>query len=228
MLLHIPQVLGAEPLAHLHQHLANAGEAWVDGRVTAGSQGASVKQNQQLAEQAAVARQLGDVVLAALERNTQFISASLPHRVYPPMFNRYQGGMHFGDHIDNAVRLLPGSGMKIRTDLSATLFLNNPADYDGGELVVESSTGSQRVKLAAGDLLLYSASTVHRVEPVTRGERLACFFWVQSMVRDDAQRMLLFDLDRSIQRLTATGADESARVQLAGSYHNLLRMWAEV
>ena len=228
MLLQIPQVLGAEPLAHLHQHLANAGEAWVDGRVTAGSQGASVKQNQQLAEQSAVAQKLGDVVLAALERNTQFISASLPHRVYPPMFNRYQGGMHFGDHIDNAVRLLPGSGVKIRTDLSATLFLNNPADYDGGELVVESSSGSQRVKLAAGDLLLYSASTVHRVQPVTRGVRLACFFWVQSMLRDDAQRTLLFDLDRAIQRLTATGADEAARVQLAGSYHNLLRMWAEV
>lgn len=228
MLLHIPKVLNPQQLAHFHQHLANAGEAWVDGRVTAGSQGAAVKQNQQLAEQSEVAQQLGDLVLAALERNTHFISASLPHRVYPPMFNRYDGGMGFGDHIDNAVRLLPGTGTKIRTDLSATLFLNQPADYEGGELVVESSTGSQSVKLAAGDLLLYSASTVHRVQPVTRGVRLACFFWVQSMVRSDAQRTLLFDLDRAIQRLNATGADEAARVQLAGSYHNLLRLWAEV
>jgi len=165
------------------------------------------------------------VVLAALERNSLFVSASLPHRVYPPMFNRYEGGMTFGAHIDNAVRLLPGSGGKIRTDLSATLFLSDPASYDGGELMIETAGGSQRIKLPAGDLLLYPASTLHRVTPVTRGTRLACFLWVQSMVRSEEQRSLLFDLDRAIQQLAA---DVPARVSLAGCYHNLLRMWIEV
>lgn len=228
MLLHIPGVLDAQVLLEFNTQLAQAGESWVDGRVTAGSQGAAVKKNQQLAEQSPLAAQLGGMVLALLERNPQFISASLPHRVYPPMFNRYEGGMAFGDHIDNAVRMLPGTGTKIRTDLSATLFLSNPADYDGGELVVEAPSGTQRIKLAAGDLVLYPASTLHRVTPVTRGVRLACFFWVQSMVKSDAQRALLFDMDRSIQKLTATNADMAARVQLTGCYHNLLRMWTEL
>lgn len=228
MLLHIPGVLDAQALLEFNTQLAQAGDAWVDGRVTAGSQGAAVKKNQQLAEHAPLAAQLGNTVLALLERNPQFISASLPHRVYPPMFNRYEGGMTFGDHIDNAVRMLPGSGTKIRTDLSATLFLSNPADYDGGELVVEAPSGTQRIKLAAGDLILYPASTLHRVTPVTRGTRLACFFWVQSMVRSDAQRALLFEMDRSLQKLSATNADMAARVQLTGCYHNLLRMWTEL
>ncbi|MES2884767.1 MAG: Fe2+-dependent dioxygenase [Pseudomonadota bacterium] len=228
MLLHIPGVLDAQQLAEFDLQLAQAGEAWVDGRVTAGSQGAAVKKNQQLAEHAPLAIQLGNAVLAVLERNALFISASLPHRVYPPMFNRYEGGMTFGDHIDNAVRVLPGSATKIRTDLSATLFLSNPQDYDGGELVVEAPSGTQRIKLAAGDLILYPSSSLHRVTPVTRGVRLACFFWVQSMVRSDAQRALLFDMDRSIQKLTATNADMATRVQLTGCYHNLLRMWTEL
>lgn len=228
MLLHIPAVLDATKLQQFTTQLAQAGEAWVDGRVTAGQQGAAVKKNQQLAEQSALAATLGNEVLAVLERNALFISASLPHRVYPPMFNRYEGGMTFGDHIDNAVRVLPGSGTKIRTDLSATLFLSNPNDYDGGELVVEAPSGTQRIKLAAGDLILYPSSSLHRVTPVTRGVRLACFFWVQSMVKSDAQRALLFDMDRSIQKLTATNADMAARVQLTGSYHNLLRMWTEL
>ena len=228
MLLHIPGVLDAQALQEFNTQLAHAGDAWVDGRVTAGVQGAAVKKNQQLAEQAPLAARLGNTVLAVLERNPQFISASLPHRVYPPMFNRYEGGMAFGDHIDNAVRMLPGTATKIRTDLSATLFLSNPADYDGGELVVESPSGTQRIKLEAGDLILYPASTLHRVTPVTRGTRLACFFWVQSMVRSDAQRALLFEMDRSIQKLSATNADMAARVQLTGCYHNLLRMWTEL
>lgn len=228
MLLHIPGVLDAQALLEFNTELAQAGDAWVDGRVTAGSQGAAVKKNQQLAEHSPLAVQLGNAVLGLLERNPQFISASLPHRVYPPMFNRYEGGMNFGDHIDNAVRMLPGTATKIRTDLSATLFLSNPQDYDGGELVVEAPSGTQRIKLAAGDLVLYPASSLHRVTPVTRGTRLACFFWVQSMVRSDAQRSLLFEMDRSIQKLTATNADTAARVQLTGCYHNLLRMWTEL
>ena len=228
MLLHIPAMLDATKLQQFTTQLAQAGEAWVDGRVTAGQQGAAVKKNQQLAEHSALAATLGNEVLAVLERNPLFISASLPHRVYPPMFNRYEGGMTFGDHIDNAVRVLPGSATKIRTDLSATLFLSNPNDYDGGELVVEAPSGTQRIKLAAGDLILYPSSSLHRVTPVTRGVRLACFFWVQSMVRSDAQRALLFDMDRSIQKLTVTNADMAARVQLTGSYHNLLRMWTEL
>ncbi|HTV85707.1 MAG TPA: Fe2+-dependent dioxygenase [Dyella sp.] len=228
MLVHVPALLNHEQLAHFHRQL-DAGDApWVDGRVTAGHQGIHVKQNQQIAEGSPLARELGDIVLAALERHPLFISAALPHRVYPPMFNRYQGGMHFGSHVDGSVRLLPGTGEKIRTDLSATLFLMPPDSYDGGELLIEDTYGTQTVKLAAGDMILYPASSLHRVNPVTRGTRLACFFWVQSMVRDDGQRTLLFDLDSAIQRLAATGADESARTHLTGCYHNLLRMWSNL
>jgi len=156
-----------------------------------------------------------------------FISAALPNRVYPPMFNRYEPGMHFGHHVDGAVRLMPGSGVKLRTDISAMLFLNGPENYDGGELLVEDSYGAHMVKLPAGDLVIYPASSVHRVTAVTRGERLASFFWVQSLVRDDAQRSLLFDLDRAVQHLNATGADAEARLHLTGCYHNLLRQWSE-
>ncbi|RDS84750.1 Fe2+-dependent dioxygenase [Dyella monticola] len=228
MLVHIANVLNPEQLAHFRQQLNADHAPWVDGRVTAGHQGAHVKQNQQIAENSELARELGTIVLAALERHPLFISAALPHRVYPPMFNRYQGGMHFGNHVDGAVRLLPGSGEKIRTDLSATLFLAPPDSYDGGELLVEDTYGTQTVKLPAGDMILYPASSLHRVNPVTRGTRLACFFWVQSMIRDDGQRTVLFDLDNAVQRLTATSADEASRVKLTGCYHNLLRMWSEV
>ena len=228
MLVHVPALLNGEQLERFRQRL-DAGDApWIDGRVTAGHQGIHVKQNLQITEGSALAMELGDTVLAALERHPLFISAALPNRVYPPMFNRYQGGMHFGSHVDGSVRLLPGIGAKFRTDLSATLFLAPPDSYDGGELLIEDTYGAQSVKLAAGDMVLYPASSLHRVAPVTRGARLACFFWVQSMVRDDGQRALLFDLDNAIQRLTATGADESARVHLTGCYHNLLRMWSEV
>jgi PKHD-type hydroxylase len=225
MLLQVRQVLDATQLHRCREMLAAA--EWTDGRVTAGYQGAPVKNNQQLPEGCAVARELGDLVLSALERHPTFISASLPARVYPPMFNRYEGGHHFGSHVDNAVRLLPGTGQKIRTDISATLFLADPADYDGGELLVEDTYGTHSVKLPAGDLILYPATSLHRVTPITRGARLASFFWVQSMVRDDAQRALLFELDTAIQRLNRSGADEPARIHLTGCYHNLLRMWAD-
>lgn len=226
MLLQIPGLLDPAQLERLRGRLAAA--PWTDGRATAGHQGSQVKHNRQLAEDSAAARESGQVVLAALERNALFISAALPARVYPPMFNRYEGGEHFGNHIDNAVRLLPGSGEKLRTDVSATLFLSEPASYDGGELLIETAYGVQSVKLAAGDLLLYPATSLHRVEPVTRGERLACFFWVQSMVSEETQRTLLFDLDTAIQRLTRTAADAAALLQLTGCYHNLLRQWARL
>jgi len=228
MLVHIPNLLNNEQLGHFCDQLDAANAPWVDGRVTAGHQGIHVKQNQQLAEGSAMAIELGNIVLAALERHPLFISAALPNRVYPPMFNRYQGGMHFGSHVDGSIRLLPGTGQKIRTDLSATLFLAPPDSYDGGELLIEDTYGTQTVKLPAGDLILYPASSLHRVNPVTRGTRLACFFWVQSMVRDDGQRTLLFDLDNAIQRLTATNADEASRVKLTGCYHNLLRTWSDI
>jgi PKHD-type hydroxylase len=227
MLVHVPGLLNDEQLKHFRGRLAANDAPWVDGRVTAGHQGAQVKQNQQLAEGSALAAELGGIVLNVLERLPLFISAALPNHVYPPMFNRYENGMNFGSHVDGAVRLIPGSGAKIRTDLSATLFLASPETYDGGELQIEDTYGTQSIKLFAGDMVLYPASSLHRVVPVTRGIRLACFFWVQSLVRDDGQRALLFDLDNAIQRLAATGADEAARVHLTGCYHNLLRMWSD-
>ena len=228
MLVHVPALLDSEQLTHFRKQLDAGNAPWVDGRVTAGHQGVHVKQNQQIAEGSSTAIELGNIVLSALERHPLFISAALPHRVYPPMFNRYQGGMHFGSHVDGSVRLMPGTGDKIRTDLSATLFLAAPNSYDGGELLIEDTYGTQTVKLPAGDMILYPASSLHQVNPVTRGMRMACFFWVQSMIRDDGQRTLLFDLDNAIQRLTATNADEGARVRLTGCYHNLLRMWSDV
>ncbi|HEY3488392.1 MAG TPA: Fe2+-dependent dioxygenase [Gammaproteobacteria bacterium] len=225
MLLIVPKVLTAEQLNRCRGTLAAAD--WVDGRVTAGYQGAQVKQNRQLPENSALARELGDLVLAALERNPLFISAALPQRMYPPMFNCYEGGEHFGSHVDNAVRLIPGTGTKIRTDISATLFLTEPEDYDGGELLVEDTYGTHSVKLPAGDMVLYPSTSLHKVTAVTRGTRLASFFWIQSMIRDDGQRTLLFDLDTAIQHLHAGSADEAARTRLVGCYHNLLRMWAD-
>lgn len=227
MLVRIPGVLSAEQVRTIRSRLDAAGDAWVDGRVTAGHQGAQVKRNLQIAEHTPLARELGDLVLGALERNPLFISAVLPARVYPPMFNRYQEGMTFGSHVDGAVRLVPGSGVKIRTDVSATLFLSAPDEYDGGELLIEDTYGVHTAKLPAGDMIVYPATSLHRVSPVTRGMRTGCFFWAQSLVRGDEQRVLLFDLDGAIQRLNAAGADETARVHLTGCYHNLLRMWSE-
>ncbi|WP_321925790.1 Fe2+-dependent dioxygenase [Paraburkholderia guartelaensis] len=226
MLVHVPNVLTPEQVRTLRARLDNAGDAWVDGRATAGWSGAPVKRNVQIAEHTPIARELGDMVLAAIERNPLFISAALPNQVYPPLFNRYEGGMTFGSHVDGAVRVLP-NGVKLRTDISCTLFLSSPDEYDGGELVVEDAYGVQEVKLPAGDMIVYPATTLHQVTPVTRGARVASFFWVQSLVRDDTKRALLFDMDTAIQRLNASDADAQARRSLVGCYHNLLRLWSE-
>jgi PKHD-type hydroxylase len=200
----------------------------VDGRVTAGYQSARAKNNQQIPEGHPTAQKLGDVILGALQRNLLFVSAALPLRVFPPLFNRYQAGESFGNHVDNAVRQIPGTPHRLRTDLSATLFFADPHDYDGGELVVEDLYGVHQVKLPAGDLILYPATSLHHVRPVTRGSRLASFFWIQSMVRDDSERTLLFDLDRGIQSIASERADHPAALQLTNVYHNLLRRWADL
>lgn len=226
MLLPIPNALSAAQVKECRTLLDQAN--WIDGRATAGYQGAAVKQNAQLEENSPLAQRLGDIVLAALERNPLFISATLPARVYPPMFNCYGEGAYFGSHVDNAIRLLPGTGMKLRTDISATLFLSEPDEYDGGELLIEDTNGTQSIKLPAGHMAIYPSTSLHRVEPIRRGARVAAFFWVQSMVRDAAQRALLFDTDAAIQRLRQTGGDERAINQLTNNYHNLLRMWADV
>ena len=226
MLVCIPNVLEAAQLVSLRERLAPAND-WVDGRVTAGYQGAPVKFNRQIDERCDTARACQHIVLSALERNANFISAVLPNVVYPPMFNRYDEGMAFGAHVDGSVRLDPRDGRKIRTDVSATLFVTPPEEYDGGELEIEDSFALQRIKLKAGSLVIYPATTLHRVQPVTRGSRLACFFWVQSLVRDAGQRSILFDMDNAIQKLNETGADEGARRTLVGCYHNLLRQWSD-
>jgi len=228
MLVHIPEVLTSAQLRTIRLRLEMADDAWVDGRVTAGYQGAPVKRNEQIGELTPIARELGDMVTAQLERNPRFISACLPLSIYPPMFNRYGEGMTFGSHVDGSIRIVPGSGRRMRTDVSATLFLAEPDEYDGGELVIEDNYGTHTVKLAAGDMIVYPATSLHHVTPVTRGERLACFFWVQSMIRDEGQRTLLFELDNAIQTLNRTEADESARTTLIGNYHNLIRMWSEL
>jgi PKHD-type hydroxylase len=228
MFVQIPQVLNTEQLALLRTALEGDTACWVDGRVTAGHQGALVKSNQQLQEGSATARDLGALVITQLERNLLFVSAVLPHRVYPPMFNRYDAGMHFGNHVDGAIRQIPGTGQKLRTDISATLFLAPPESYDGGELVIDSDCGSQQAKLSAGDLIIYTSTSRHRVNPVTRGRRLACVFWIQSLIRDDGMREQLFELDRTIQQLTQRGADPDSLVRLTGHYHSLLRLWSDV
>lgn len=226
MLLAIPAVLTAEQVTQARRQLDQAG--WLDGRVTAGHQSARVKHNLQLPEDHPAAREVGDLILAALQRNPLFISAALPLRVFPPLFNRYEGGQSFGSHVDNAIRQVTGTPHRIRTDLSATLFLSQPDEYDGGDLVVEDTYGVHTVKLPAGHMVLYPSTSLHHVRAVTRGARLASFFWLQSMVRDDGERTLLFDLDTAIQRLSAEAPDHPTAVQLTGVYHNLVRRWAEV
>jgi PKHD-type hydroxylase len=225
MLLQIPGVLTPERAAQMSARIAAA--RWVDGNVTSGHQSAQAKYNEQLPEDSVEARELGSEILESLGRSQLFFSAALPKQVFPPLFNRYREGMTFGSHVDGAIRTHAPSRVRIRTDLSATLFLAPPDSYDGGELLVEDSYGTHRVKLPAGDLVLYPSTSLHRVEPVTRGTRLASFFWIQSMVRDDAQRTLLFDLDMSIVRLTRDHPGDPALVSLVGVYHNMLRMWAE-
>lgn len=225
MMLQIPKVLTAEQVANARE-LLHAAE-WVDGRVTAGHQGARVKDNQQIPAEHPVARQVGEVILRALSQNPLFISAALPLHILPPMFNRYSGGQNFGTHVDGSVRQLP-NGHRIRTDLSCTLFLAAPEDYEGGELVVEDTYGTKSVKLPAGDLILYPSTSLHHVTPVTRGTRLCSFFWLQSMIRDNHQRALLFDMDVAIQRFGIENATHPSVVQLTGIYHNLIRLWADM
>lgn len=229
MLLRIPEVLTPEQVADARDRLAAA--EWEDGRRTAGRQSALAKRNEQLPQDAPAAIAVGGMIVAALQRNALFMSAALPKSIYPPLFNRYaaDAGHSFGNHVDNAVRSLPDGSARLRTDLSATLFLAAPDSYDGGELTIEDTYGTHGVKLAAGDMILYPATSLHRVEPVTRGTRLASFFWIQSLVRDDGQRTLLFDMDMAVRRLAQrVGDDDESVVALTGTYHNLLRRWAEL
>lgn len=226
MLLQIPGVLTPEAVARCRERLVSA--RWIDGNVTSGHQSARVKCNTQLPENSAAAREVGGAIVRALSRNAAFIAAALPLHVFPPLFNQYGVGQRFGAHVDNAIRQHRDSGERIRTDLSATLFLNEPDDYDGGELVVEDTFGTHRVKLPAGDMVLYPASSVHHVTEITRGRRLGAFFWIQSMIRDDGQRRLLWELDDAIQRLTPAAPEHPSLVSLIGVYHNLLRRWADV
>jgi PKHD-type hydroxylase len=226
MLLHIPEVLNQAELAHCRRLLDEAD--WVDGRVTAGYQSARVKDNLQLPEDHPAALEMGEVILAALDRNALFMAAALPFRVFPPLFNQYSGGQSFGNHVDNSIRQVKGTPHRVRTDLSATLFFTGPDEYDGGELVVEDTYGMHSVKLPQGDMILYPATSLHHVRPVTRGARVCSFFWLQSMIRDDGARSLLFDLDTAIQRIASEAPEHPSAVQLTGVYHNLLRRWAEI
>jgi PKHD-type hydroxylase len=227
MLLLIPNVLDAATLARCSDLLDQAD--WTDGHVTAGSQAATVKNNLQLPEASPFAQQLRASVLEALSKNPAFFSAALPRRIYPPLFNRYGGEANsFGNHVDNAIRTHPASAQHVRTDLSFTLFLNDPADYDGGELIIEDGMGGRAVKLPAGHLILYPSYSVHRVEAVTRGTRLACFSWLESMVREPQQRELLYELDMSIVALRGEQGETDTTVRLTSCYHNLMRMWATV
>jgi PKHD-type hydroxylase len=225
MMLHVPKVLDATQVADFRKRLAVAG--WTDGRITAGYQSARAKNNLQLPESDPVALELSARVRAALDRSPLFFAAALPRRVFTPLFNLYEEGNGFGNHVDNAVRFEP-SGQPVRTDLSATLFLSGPEEYDGGELVIGAASGTHSVKLPPGDMVLYPATTIHKVEAITRGERHACFFWIQSMVRDEGERTLLFNLDLAIQKLNQDHPNHAAAVELVGVYHNLLRKWAEL
>ena len=227
MMLHIPEVLRAEQVRHIRTELDRAD--WIEGRATVGDQGAKVKRNRQLSEHSPLGLKLGEIVLEALRKNPLFFAAALPKKTMPPLFNSYEGGGHYGLHVDGSVRNLPDApGASIRTDVSATLFLSAPEEYDGGELVVVDTYGTHEVKLPAGDLILYPSTNLHRVEPVTRGARICSFFWTQSMVRDDWKRSMLFELDQNISSLRAKIGDTEEVLGLTGHYHNLLRQWAEV
>jgi PKHD-type hydroxylase len=226
MLLAIPNVITSTQVADARRALESA--EWIDGRATAGHQGARVKDNEQLPVDHPVAQQLGALILQSLHTNPLFLSAALPLHILPPMFNRYSGGQTFGTHVDGSIRIVPGSGHRLRTDLSATLFFAHPEEYDGGELVIEDTYGAKSVKLPAGHMILYPSTSLHHVTPVTRGTRLCSFFWIQSMIREDSRRSLLFDMDVAIQRLGADQAGHPSVVSLTGVYHNLLRQWAEM
>ncbi|HEU4982799.1 MAG TPA: Fe2+-dependent dioxygenase [Acidobacteriaceae bacterium] len=226
MLLTIPDVFSSEQVAQIRQQLDGA--EWVDGRVTAGHQSSLAKDNMQIPEGNPAAKEVGERILQTLGQNLLFISAALPMKVFPPLFNRYSGGQSFGTHVDNAIRHVKGTSHRVRSDLSATLFFSNPDEYDGGELIVEDTYGIHSVKLPAGHMVLYPSSSLHNVRPVTRGARVSSFFWIQSMVRDDSARTLLFDLDNVAQRISAGDPNSTNAVKLTGIYHNLLRRWAEV
>ncbi len=226
MLLPIPDVLTRDQLAHARSLFESA--EWVDGRVTAGHQSSRTKDNLQIPEDHPVAREIGEVILNALGQNPLFISAALPVRIFPPLFNKYQGGHSFGTHVDNAIRQVSRTGQRLRTDLSATLFFSHPDEYDGGELVVEDTYGTQSVKLMAGHMILYPATSLHHVRPVTRGSRVCSFFWIQSMIREDYKRTMLFDMDVAIQQIVRDVPDHPATVELTGVYHNLVRTWADL
>lgn len=227
MLVKVEGVLSKEEVAHCRSVLE--GTPWVDGKITAGAQSALAKKNLQIPEDAPQARALGEIILRALARSPGFNSAAVPFRVFPPLFNRYDVGMKFGAHVDNAIRFIAGPNFRVRTDLSATLFLSEPDDYDGGDLVIEDTFGTQSVKFAAGDMVLYPASSLHRVEEITRGSRWASFFWIQSMIKDDGARTLLHQLDQSIIKTRAElGDTHEAVLGLTAVYHNLMRKWAEV
>jgi PKHD-type hydroxylase len=226
MLITIPDLLGPDELVRARAALDSAD--WVDGKATAGYQAQAVKENLQLPEGHPVAAQLGEIVLSALARSALFMSAALPLKVFPPMFNRYAGGGHFGTHVDTAIRAMASTGQRIRTDLSATLFFSAPEEYDGGELLVEDTYGVHSVKLPAGHMVLYPSTSLHRVTPVTRGARVASFFWIQSMIRGNDDRTLLYDLDTTIQQLAKEAPGNPVGVKLTGVYHNLLRRWAEM
>jgi len=225
MLVKIPELLTKDEVAYCRDKLLAA--QWADGSITAGHQSTKAKNNLQLPESSPEAQELGEIIMGALARNNLFMSAALPAKIFPPLFNCYQGGQSFGVHVDNAIRQVPGTPVKIRTDVSMTLFFNEPEDYDGGELVVEDTYGSHSVKLPAGSMVLYPSTSLHRVMHVTRGRRLASFFWLQSMVNSDEKRGLLFDLDMSIQSLRSKVEDSPEIIQLTGVYHNLLRQWAQ-
>ncbi len=225
MLLQIANVLSAEQVARFRARIDAA--SWVDGNVTSGHQSAQAKYNEQMPETSAEAREIGEEIVAALGRHPLFFSAALPRQVFPPLFNRYTGGMNFGNHVDGAIRVHAPSGRRIRTDISVTLFLTAPEEYDGGELLVEDTYGVHSVKLPAGDMVIYPATSLHRVTPVTRGARVSSFFWIESMVREDERRSLLFDMDMAIMRLTRDAPDHESLVSLTGCYHNLLRMWSD-
>jgi PKHD-type hydroxylase len=226
MMVHVPKVLTAEQVAECRRALDQA--EWIDGKATVGEQGALVKRNRQLPDLSPIGRKLGEMILTALAKNSLFFTAALPLRTVPPLFNRYQGGEHYGVHIDGAVRAVPGTSFFIRTDLSSTLFLSEPEEYEGGELVVFDTYGKHESKLGAGDLLLYPSGSLHRVNPVTKGQRTCAFFWTQSMVPDDRQRDLLFNLDTTIQSLRRKHGESDETVALAGHYHNLLRLWTQI
>ncbi|HEY8997291.1 MAG TPA: Fe2+-dependent dioxygenase [Edaphobacter sp.] len=226
MLIQVPDVLSQEEVVQFRNLLDNTN--WVDGKVTAGYQSAKVKDNLQLPESNPVAIELGQKILKALEQSPLFIAAALPAKIFPPLFNRYDGGQSFGNHVDNSIRRVPATGEYVRTDLSVTLFLSSPEEYDGGELVVEDTYGVHAVKLPAGHLVLYPSTSLHHVRPVTRGSRVCSFFWLQSMIRSEAHRSLLLNLDVSIQRLGQDVPDHPSLVELTGVYHNMLRLWAEV